>query len=58
MFIKLPASELYDERYGQQGVFTVSMFMQRCTLKRQMCGLAIDCTSYDVEVRGLDRSDS
>ena len=45
----MPASELYDERYGPAGVFTVQMFMQRCTLKRQLTGCAIDCSSYDVE---------
>ena len=25
----------------------VSMFMQRCTLKRQQCGLSVDCSHYD-----------
>ena len=50
LFLKSPLSTVYEEKYGDRNVFTVSMYVQRLIAKSMDLGLVIDCTSLDSQL--------
>jgi len=50
LFLKSPLSTVYEEKYGDRNVFTVSMYVQRLIAKSMDVGMVIDCTSLDSQL--------
>ena len=50
LLLKAPASTAYEEKFGgDRNMFTVGMYCTRMMARGVRVGLAIDCTSLDIE---------
>ncbi|EJK49486.1 hypothetical protein THAOC_31635 [Thalassiosira oceanica] len=49
LLLKGPASSLYEQKYAERDMFTVSMYCSRMMAKSMRIGLVVDCTALDIE---------
>lgn len=57
LFLKTPLSTVYEEKYGDRNVFTVSMYVHRLIAKNIDVGLVIDCSALDSWCEMKDRNE-
>jgi len=48
VLLKAPVSTLYEEKYLDRNIFTVSMYASRMTSLGTSVGMVIDCTAFDL----------